>query len=644
MPTYLDEQGNEIKNRPSAPLDQFDTKLTPEQETKFQAWKAKYAPRDSGADYDLRGAFLSGFKPDPETGHWKDTFKKPNHPTFSDESKYAAFGNPGHWTGPNHDIYVSGNKAATGKTYLDENGNEVKAGPAAREQLQAAHAKNVAAGEAAYKPSWTEAYQQGAQTGGGPGGFLSVMQQMAKDVPAAIAETPQRLAGMAGGLVKGAGELVNPENYKSIAENPIVDLPGKVGAGIIQGTTEPLISPRTTGKALTEAAVDTALLSGAGKAVSYGAKTVAPAASRRIVQSILKPAEGDLKFGKEPVNAFLEEKFTGSLPKIRADVAARKGQYLKDVQNTLAQSTETTPRSQILDILENEKGRIAGEVGTVNDKALNRGIDTIKRKIEANYPEELSQTDLHKLRKEIDSSIPKFTSEAVEQGLNNVRYNLRSGINEIMEAKSPGIAQANARVSELIDIDRMLGNRVRQASNAPLPGLGRGTTLTDLALGIPRATLGSPAVLTRAANVLNTFAPKTGLAGAIGSIGAAPVVAPRKPGLAGALERTQPAPAFKGDIKPAVQPSMSQAATQLAPAPIAGGSGPAATVVSQPPGGLGGALDLELESLPRLPGGSLDLADPRVYEYFEKLTNQQRRPRSALESTPTLVGSRSGGY
>lgn len=70
-------------------MDEYDTKLTPTEEKQFQSWKSKYAPKDSGKDYDLRGAFKSGLTPDPKTGHWPDTFKKPNHPTFSVESIYA---------------------------------------------------------------------------------------------------------------------------------------------------------------------------------------------------------------------------------------------------------------------------------------------------------------------------------------------------------------------------------------------------------------------------------------------------------------------------------------------------------------------------------------------------------------------------
>ncbi len=80
----------------------FDTPLSPADEQRFQAWKARYAPNDSGADYDLRGAFKAGLTPDPQTGHWPDTFKKPNHPTFSNQSQYATGANAaraGSWQG-----------------------------------------------------------------------------------------------------------------------------------------------------------------------------------------------------------------------------------------------------------------------------------------------------------------------------------------------------------------------------------------------------------------------------------------------------------------------------------------------------------------------------------------------------------------
>lgn len=86
----------------------FETPLSSDEEANFQVWKKKYAPNDSGADYDLRGAFKAGLRPSAKNGHWPDTFKKPNHETFSVESKYAkdAPDRAGHWEG---DVYVKPN-------------------------------------------------------------------------------------------------------------------------------------------------------------------------------------------------------------------------------------------------------------------------------------------------------------------------------------------------------------------------------------------------------------------------------------------------------------------------------------------------------------------------------------------------------
>jgi hypothetical protein len=86
----------------AGPTPSYDTQLSPEEETQFKEWKAKYAPNDSGEDYDLRGAFKAGLTPDSQTGHFDDKFKKPNHPTFSVYSQYATGDNlarAGTWDG-----------------------------------------------------------------------------------------------------------------------------------------------------------------------------------------------------------------------------------------------------------------------------------------------------------------------------------------------------------------------------------------------------------------------------------------------------------------------------------------------------------------------------------------------------------------
>lgn len=73
---------------------------------------------DKTFDYDMQGWFKANPDASPHTGsHYPDTFKKPNHPTFSDESIYHGvdgnFG--GHW---GHDD--KGDNFTPGKNNLNQ--------------------------------------------------------------------------------------------------------------------------------------------------------------------------------------------------------------------------------------------------------------------------------------------------------------------------------------------------------------------------------------------------------------------------------------------------------------------------------------------------------------------------------------------
>lgn len=85
--------------------EKYNTQLDPVDEQKFGAWMEALSSRDSRDlsgdtyDYDLRGLYryMGGML--PEAGHMPDTFKKPNHPTFSNESAYNGLDgfNGGSW-------------------------------------------------------------------------------------------------------------------------------------------------------------------------------------------------------------------------------------------------------------------------------------------------------------------------------------------------------------------------------------------------------------------------------------------------------------------------------------------------------------------------------------------------------------------
>ncbi len=67
---------------------QFNTSLTPDEEILFRRWAEQQRRLSDLRDYDLRGAWKARVA-QGDNGHLPDTYKKPNHPTFSAESQYS---------------------------------------------------------------------------------------------------------------------------------------------------------------------------------------------------------------------------------------------------------------------------------------------------------------------------------------------------------------------------------------------------------------------------------------------------------------------------------------------------------------------------------------------------------------------------
>lgn len=72
----------------------YNTPLNANQEALFNSWLSKQSiatGRDVAKDlydYDLKGWWKNNQGIDLNDGHLTDTYKKPNHPTFSDQSQY----------------------------------------------------------------------------------------------------------------------------------------------------------------------------------------------------------------------------------------------------------------------------------------------------------------------------------------------------------------------------------------------------------------------------------------------------------------------------------------------------------------------------------------------------------------------------
>lgn len=81
---------------------QYNTPIPAGQEKAFAQWVDKLPVNlRSSRDYDLQGAFLAGVTPSANA-HFPDTFKKPSHVSFSNQSKYSTPDNMGGiWNGDN---------------------------------------------------------------------------------------------------------------------------------------------------------------------------------------------------------------------------------------------------------------------------------------------------------------------------------------------------------------------------------------------------------------------------------------------------------------------------------------------------------------------------------------------------------------
>jgi hypothetical protein len=66
----------------------FNTQLSPSDEAAYQAWANSTGKGGDTYDYDLRGAWKDSAQA-ASNGHLPDTWKKPNHPTFSTGSQYS---------------------------------------------------------------------------------------------------------------------------------------------------------------------------------------------------------------------------------------------------------------------------------------------------------------------------------------------------------------------------------------------------------------------------------------------------------------------------------------------------------------------------------------------------------------------------
>lgn len=82
--------GGDMDQQQPLPYQELRAKLNPQQTILFDKWKSQLPQNlQWEKDYDLKGLWLENPNAKPSSNlHFPDTYKLPNHPTFSDESKF----------------------------------------------------------------------------------------------------------------------------------------------------------------------------------------------------------------------------------------------------------------------------------------------------------------------------------------------------------------------------------------------------------------------------------------------------------------------------------------------------------------------------------------------------------------------------
>lgn len=67
----------------------YNTMLPSDDENRFLDWATRAGRKGDLRDYDMRGWWVENKPSGTVAGHMTDKYKKPNHPTFSNESVYS---------------------------------------------------------------------------------------------------------------------------------------------------------------------------------------------------------------------------------------------------------------------------------------------------------------------------------------------------------------------------------------------------------------------------------------------------------------------------------------------------------------------------------------------------------------------------
>lgn len=256
-----------------------------------------------------------------------------------------------------------------------------------------------------------------------------------------------------------AGQGINQLTEAVIGENnmtPVEQVARPVMEGVIAGTVDYGI-----GK----------LAKGAKKALEFAGDYM----PQRLVNSLIKPANNEFKFGKNPGQAIVNEKIVGSsADDLLQKVTAKADDIGKEIQRSIMSvSAKKPPQIDVTSSISKPIDETIKQLSALEktNAPTIQALTNLKDDLIRSYGGTHTPQGAWEAKRQIQSLINWKSDAALSNDINQALWKSFSSIGDDLNKAVPGLEGLNLRYSELIAAKTSIARRVMNAQRANMFGL-----------------------------------------------------------------------------------------------------------------------------------------------------------------------------
>jgi len=249
----------------------------------------------------------------------------------------------------------------------------------------------------------------------------------------------------------------------------------------------------------------------AGKGIKKGVEAIADTGPGRLINSLIKPAQGEFKFGKNPGKAIADEGIVAtSADDLLQKVSTRAEEIGKNIeQSIISQSKTAATQIDMKPLITgpiDEQLKVLKKLPTVNASAINT-LEGLKQDLLSNYGNTQVELGVWNAKKEVGNLINWNSNEPFRDEVNKALWKVFEGLKTTLNKSVPGLEQLNGRYSELIAAAKSIERRSGVAQRANI--IGNVGSLGGAALGYQQDGARGAAVGALGMKALGTTVGKT---------------------------------------------------------------------------------------------------------------------------------------